>query len=462
MRKSGEAKPYNRDGIWYLVRRVPKEFAELDRRRIVRISTDIPVVSDPRGVRAKQVVKQLADQLEAYWRGMRDGQSAEARIRFEAAQKRARALGTEYRTVTELVDGNFDEFMRRLDALIANRGVDDEKEVAALLGGEPRPIIMLSDLVGEFEEINRAALAQKSENQLRKWRNPRALAVENLKKIITDKPLGQITRADALLFRKWWQDRIIADGVEIATANKNIAYISKMLKAVARSHQLNLPPVFADLRIEGATERQRAAFDPAFVQDNILAAGVLDELNAEARDLVLVVADTGMRLSEAANLLPGAIILNAEVPHVRVEANGRQLKTDHSAREIPLVGVALEAMKRHPRGFPRYQDKADSLSALVNKYLDGRGLLPTPGHSFYSLRHTFEDRLTAVEAPEKVIAALMGHKWIRPKYGAGPTLTQKARWMQKIAFRGPHADLRHDEESSGESAGHDPGQRPSS
>lgn len=439
MRKPGQAKPHNRDGIWYLVRRVPKEFAELDRRRIVRISTDIPVVSDPRGVRARQVVKQLSEQLEAYWRGMRDGQSAEARLRFEAAQRRARALGMEYRTVTELVDGNFDEFMRRIDLLIANRGVDDEKEVAALLGGEPRPTIMLSDLVTEFEELSRAALAQKSDNQLRKWRNPRMLAVDNLKKIIGDKPLGHITRADALLFRKWWQDRIIADGVEIATANKNIAYISKMLKAVARAHQLNLPPVFADLRIEGATERQRAAFAAGFVQDSILAPGVLDELNDEARDLVLLVADTGLRLSEAANLLPGAIFLDAEVPHVKVEANGRQLKTGHSAREIPLVGVALDAMRRHPAGFPRYRDKADSLSALVNKYLDGRGLLPTPDHSFYSLRHTFEDRLTAVEAPEKVIASLMGHKWIRPKYGAGPTLAQKAKWMRRIAFKARHA-----------------------
>lgn len=27
----------------------------------------------------------------------------------------------------------------------------------------------------------------------------------------------------------------------------------------------------------------------------------------------------------------------------------------------------------------------------VNKYLKSRGLLPTAEHSFYSLRHTFED-----------------------------------------------------------------------
>jgi hypothetical protein len=47
---------------------------------------------------------------------------------------------------------------------------------------------------------------------------------------------------------------------------------------------------------------------------------------------------------------------------------------------------------------------------------------PIPGQTLYSLRHTFEDRLTAVEAPEKVVAALIGHKWHRPRYGLGPSL----------------------------------------
>jgi integrase len=101
------------------------------------------------------------------------------------------------------------------------------------------------------------------------------------------------------------------------------------------------------------------------------------------------------------------------------------------------VGVALMAMRAQPEGFPRYRDKADSLSALVNKALEVRGLRPEPGQSLYSLRHTFEDRLTAVEAPEKVVAALMGHKWHRPRYGLGPSLEQKREWLKRIAFRPP-------------------------
>ena len=93
MRRRGDIRPVKRAGTWYLKRRVPKEFAHLDRRDPVRLSTEIAVVDDPRGVRARRVVEQLNMQLEAYWRGLRDGQSAEAKARFEAAQKGARALG---------------------------------------------------------------------------------------------------------------------------------------------------------------------------------------------------------------------------------------------------------------------------------------------------------------------------------------------------------------------------------
>lgn len=151
--------------------------------------------------------------------------------------------------------------------------------------------------------------------------------------------------------------------------------------------------------------------------------------------MLKVVADTGLRLSEVCNLLPERIHLAGKVPFVEIRADGRKLKTPDSERDIPLVGVALDALKRHPNGFPRYRDKSASLSAVVNKVLDQKGLLPTDKHSLYSLRHTFEDRLTAIETPEKVVSSLMGHKWIRPKYGVGPSLALKHKWLSRIAYR---------------------------
>lgn len=113
------------------------------------------------------------------------------------------------------------------------------------------------------------------------------------------------------------------------------------------------------------------------------------------------------------------------------------MKTEQSERDIPLVGVALMAMQAQPDGFPRYRDKAASLSAAVNKTLAENSLLPSQKHTAYSFRHTFEDRLTKVEAPEKLTAALMGHKFHRPRYGLGPTLEHKQEWLQRIAFKPP-------------------------
>ena len=163
------------------------------------------------------------------------------------------------------------------------------------------------------------------------------------------------------------------------------------------------------------------------------------ELNAEARRVIYLITETGLRLSEACNLSRATIKLDATVPHIQVRPEGRETKNYQSERDIPLVGVALMAMRKQPDGFPRYRDKADSLSALVNQALEVRALRPEPGQTLYSLRHTFEDRLTAVEAPEKVVAALMGHKWHRPRYGLGPSLAQKRNWLERIAFRPPTA-----------------------
>jgi integrase len=113
------------------------------------------------------------------------------------------------------------------------------------------------------------------------------------------------------------------------------------------------------------------------------------------------------------------------------------LKTEDSAREIPLVGVALKALSLRPRGFPKYHDNATSLSATVNKFLLENKLRPTRDHSVYSLRHSFRDRLVAVETPDSLIDSLMGHKTYKPKYGKGPSLELKLKFLDMIAFSSP-------------------------
>jgi integrase len=208
-----------------------------------------------------------------------------------------------------------------------------------------------------------------------------------------------------------------------------------MIRAVNKRHDLRLDAVFAGTRIGGGKDGSRKPFDVDFIKSVILADGQLEHLNDEARDIVYTLIETGARPSEIINLSQRGIVLDAPIPHIRIMAEGRVLKTEQSEREIPLVGIALDAMRRHPNGFPRYFDKGSTLSATLQKHFKSRGLLPSDRHSIYSLRHTFKDRLKSVESPEELIDEMMGHTTAKPKYGDGYGLKLKLKYLQAIELR---------------------------
>ena len=134
------------------------------------------------------------------------------------------------------------------------------------------------------------------------------------------------------------------------------------------------------------------------------------------------------------NLLPKNICLNHEVPHIRIRpSERRELKTLASKREIPLVGVALEAMKKAPNGFPKYADNATALSNLLNKAFKARGLFPTQQHRLYSFRHSFEKRMLEAGLDYGLRCTLMGHQNTRPQYGDGGSLSFRHNELLKIA-----------------------------
>jgi integrase len=232
-----------------------------------------------------------------------------------------------------------------------------------------------------------------SPDQLRKWKSAKKRAVEILIEQRGDKGLQDLTREDALVFTDWWEDRVVKEGISAGTANKNITHIGGMFRAVNKRLQLGLDNVFAGTRIEGGRDGKRSPFPVEFIRNTILAGGVLADLNDEARDVVYIVMETGARPSEIVNLSKAHIQLDTNIPHILIAAEGRMLKTDHSERAIPLVGLALEAIRRHPDGFPRYFDKGSNLSAAVMKHFKKHKLLPSPKHSVYSFRHSFKDRL---------------------------------------------------------------------
>jgi integrase len=109
------------------------------------------------------------------------------------------------------------------------------------------------------------------------------------------------------------------------------------------------------------------------------------------------------------------------------------LKSAYARRVIPLCGVSLEAFETCSGGFPRYRDKP-GLSATVNKYFKENGLLETPEHSLYGLRHSFEDRMLEAGIDDRIRRDLFGHRLTRERYGKGASLEMLRELVQKLAL----------------------------
>lgn len=426
-----------RNGMWHFVRRVPSEFAPFDRRGIIRHSTKVAVSTDRTGRRAVRVAERLNSELEAHWRSLVGDRTELASRGYDDARRRARSLGFEYAEADQIVQFPWEKRIERIEALITRNLENEVGARAAILGTASRPSFPLSRLLEEYEEIKRVEIQKFSRNQLRVWRGGRKRVALEFIEIVGDKHVTDLTADDGIDYTEWWRDRVVAGEVNPKSANKSMGMLSAMLKEVSVRRRLKLPDIFQGLRLKGEAANVRSPFDTDFIQEELLANGALDGLNEDARLVIYVLADTGLRPSEALNLQATSIHLEAPIPFVEVLPEGRVLKTEDSRREIPLVGAALAAMKLRPNGFPLYRDRSASLSALVNKFLSNNGLRPTKLHSLYSLRHSFKDRLIAAEAPDSLIDSLMGHRTGKPKYGRGPALELKLKFLSSIAFTPP-------------------------
>jgi integrase len=429
-----------RDGVWHYLRRVPTEYAHLDKRGSIKLSTKIKILKDRTGSKAGRVAARLNETHEAYWRGLSENRAIEAEQAYADAIKLARSLSLDYQMPAFTAEQPIAAILERVETVIVGDRMDNPGIRKAVLGGVAKPKIMLSTLYSHYEAGQRIRISKKSKTQTRKFKNAKKRAVEILiEQLKHDKPLDELTRDDAIAFVEWWEDRILSGDVQIGTANKNISHIAGMIKSVSKRLKLRLDNVFGGLLIEGGKDGNRSPFPPGFIENVILPNGRLERVNDQVRDAIYIIMETGARPSEIMNLTEQRIVLDGEIPYIRIQAEDAELKTEYSERDVPLVGMALDAMRRHAKGFPRYLDKADNFSATAMKHFKKYKLLPTAKHKIYSFRHSFKDRLKAAEAPEELIDELMGHSIDKPKYGDGYGLKVKLKWIQTIAFTAPES-----------------------
>lgn len=371
-----------------LYRRVPGRYAPVEPRKFVWVAlgTDSPSLAERKGGAV------WAEMIEA-WEARLAGDTTDAEQRFEAAKALARARGFRFLPVERAAQLPLEELRDRMAAVTMRKDGPDLIEAAAVLGGAKEPPLTVTKALEAYWDLAREKTLGMSPDQFRRWRNPRIKAVKNFVDVVGDKPIARITGDDMLDYRRWWLDRIEAGEVQPDSYNKDLVHLGDVLKTVNGLKRLGLVLPLTDLAIRKGENRTRLPFSDIWIRDRLLAPGALDGLNVEARNVVKLMINTGLRLGEASNLQPGHIHLDGAVPYVEVApTDARRLKTANARREIPLVGCSLEAMRECPQGFPRYVDKP-GLSATVNKFLRENGLMETPTHTVYGLRHSFEDRL---------------------------------------------------------------------
>jgi len=418
-----------RGSTYQLRRRVPQRYRAVEPRGVVWISlhTDSETVARSKADRA------WGNLVEA-WEARLAGDTEDAEARHAAAHELARIRGFRYLDVGLVARLPAQELLARVEAIGARRAAPDPAEGAALLGTVPAPSLTLEKALELYWGLAREKTLGKSEDQIRRWKNPRVKAVRNFVEIVGNKPIEAITRDDMLDFRQHWLERIEAGEVTPNSANKDLIHLGDVLKTVNTMKRLGLTLPLGELSFRECETRTRPPFSPEWIRSRLLAPGVLSGLNEEARGLLLGMVNTGYRPSEGAGLTARTIRLDAAVPHIAIEPEGRQLKSAYAKRVIPLTGISLEAFRAFPDGFPRYLESSAGLSATVNKYLKANGLLETPAHSFYSLRHAFEDRMLAAGIDDRIRRDLFGHRLDRERYGKGASLDHVARLVREIAL----------------------------
>jgi integrase len=260
--------------------------------------------------------------------------------------------------------------------------------------------------------------------------------IQSVIDVLGDRPVDEYASSDAASYR----DYLFKKGLTTNSVKRNFSTIRSIINLCIQEHGLDCKNAFSRVYLPDLDDSKKRKPIPI---ENIrkIQQDSRDE-DDEARWLVALISDTGMRLSEAAGLHINNIILDEDIPYINLTPHSwRSLKTKGSQRQIPLVGASLWAAQRikndphHTFAFPRYNTtsstNANSASAAINKWLKPR--VPE-GCVIHSFRHSLRDRLRAVQCPSDMIDQIGGWSTagIGQSYGKGYTLSLKREWLERI------------------------------
>lgn len=437
-----------RGKTWHLRWVVPKVFRSVVHKREIHksLKTDSRSEAEARARDYERVLRAHCEAALAGKASLSDGMEA-----FNAAVRIARSLGMSYRSAKELAEGRIEDILSRVEtAHVISPDASDPGTVAAVLGGVGKPLLRLSQLADHVDGLATDENRFKNKTQLRKWRNGNKRALAQAIDAIGDDILVQdFTAEHAMKHLLSLEKRVARKEISAETVKKELTYASSCFKRYYWAAGVAHPPrPYAGLSVSKGVakiahkpkdQKRKRELSVDWIRQTLLASGTLDGLNPEARDILLICVETGCRQSEIYNTPLADIHVQGPQPYfeLRPTEGMRELKNSASERRVPLVGVALSAMKRVVKrgGFKAYAGK-DSWSAAVNKYLRERGVMPD-GHTIGGLRHAWEGRMRRAGIAIDERGIMMGHSvsLIRDREEYGDiTLAERHEFARRVAL----------------------------
>ena len=235
------------------------------------------------------------------------------------------------------------------------------------------------------------------------------------------KDLHNYVRSDATKFR----DYLFAKGLNGASVARIFGTVRAVINLAPSEFGLAIVNPFSNVYFDHSVGIKKRL--PVKPEDITKVQAECYKADDEKRWLIAFIADTGIRLAEAAGLLRSDFIEQDGILCVDIRPHPwRSLKTASSARVIPLVGSAKWAAERilaqpdsSEFAFPNYNDgertNANSASAALNKWLKSK---IGKDYTIHSFRHSMRGRLRAVECPSEVIDQIGG--WLT--HGVGTAM----------------------------------------
>ena len=260
--------------------------------------------------------------------------------------------------------------------------------------------------------------------------------IQSVVDVLGDRRLDEYSSSDVAAYR----DYLLKRSLTTNSVKRNFATIRSVINLAIQEHGLECHNAFSRVYLPDLDDAKKRRPIPLENIKEIQRECV--SIDDEARWLVALILDTGMRLSEAAGLHVDDIKLHCEIPHLDLKPHAwRGLKTRGSQRQIPLVGASLWAARRvkgtnnaSPYAFPRYTSakgtNANSAPAAINKWLRPR--VPE-GCVIHSFRHSLRDRLRAVQCPSDMIDQIGGWSTagVGQAYGEGYRLSRKLECLEE-------------------------------